>query len=116
MAELGKPLAFYLKYMAEMERLCDPKDEGGDPDLVGLDHPEQVQSMALAVGDAASVQAADFLEECGAKIKDHFIGLGVATLDDKKKRATIVKNWDWEAGVNVSSLPDGSFSCGVLVS
>lgn len=86
MTQLGKPLVFYLKYYAEMQRLYEPEYEGGDPDLTDLDDAEQVRGKVLAVGAAASEQAADFLELCGKGIGDHIAALGLARIE--KKRGT----------------------------
>ena len=113
MTPLGKPLVFYLKYMAEMDRLYgNPEYDGEEPDLTGLDKTEQVREMARTVGAAAFEQAADFLELCGKGIENYFTGLGIATLTKKRKRAYVVRDWWWGAGVQVPSVP-GGFSCGV---
>jgi hypothetical protein len=114
MTQLGKPLVFYLKHMAEMNRLYGHA-EGEEPDLAGLDDAERVSEMARAVGAAAYEQAADFLELCGKRIEGHFTGLGLATLAKKRKRAYVIDNWTWEARVNVSSTPGGWFWCGVWI-
>jgi hypothetical protein len=114
MTPLGKPLVFYLKYMAEMNRLYGHL-EGEEQDLTGLANAEQVQEMARTVGAAAFKQAADFLELCGNKIEDHFISLGTATLDNKKKRAAIVNDWHWRAHVRLRSMRDSWFACGVTL-
>jgi hypothetical protein len=116
MTPLGKPLVFYLKYMAEMNRLYgDPEYFGGEPDLTGLDNPAQVKEMARIVGDFASEQAADFLELCARRIEEHFTNLGNATLSSKKNRRYMTDYWQWMAKVVVSSVGNGWFECGVLV-
>jgi hypothetical protein len=116
MTQLGKPLVFHLKYMAEMNRLYGEPEYGGEePDLTGLDNAERVREMARTVGAAAYQQAADFLELCGRGIEDHFIGLGVATLANKKKRASVVSDWSWKTRVQVPSARDGWFVCGVFL-
>jgi hypothetical protein len=115
MMPLGKAMVFHLKYMAEMNRIYG-HDEGEEPDLTGLDDAEHVREMARTVGAAAYEETADFLELCGKGIENHFIGLGIAMLANKRKRAYVVRNWAWEAGVQVSSVPGGSFYCGVFVS
>lgn len=114
MTPLGKPLVFYLKYMAEMDRLYG-HPEGEEPDLTGLDDREHIREMARTVGAAAYEQVADFLELCGKGIEDHFTGLGIATLASKTRRAFVVRNWNWNARIQVSSLPGGWFSVGVFV-
>jgi len=113
MTSLGKPLIFYLKYVAEMDLLYADHDEGDEPDLTGLEDLDRVREMAHHVGDAASAQAADFLEKCAKGIEDHFIGLRIATFASQKKRAYLVYNWRWDAKVRVSSVPGGEFECGV---
>jgi hypothetical protein len=116
MTQLGKPLVFYLKYLAEMNRLYGDPEEGEEPDLTGLDDAEQVQEMARTVGAAAHEQAADFLELCGKGIEDHFTGLGTAAiLANKRRRSKVADTLWWEAKVRVSSVPSGEFSCGVWV-
>jgi hypothetical protein len=102
--------------MAEMNRLYgEPEYEGEEPDLTGLDDAEHVREMARTVGAAAYEQAADFLELCAKAIEKHFISLGIATLAKQKKRAYVVRNWGWNTEVHVSSVPGGSFWCGVWV-
>ena len=114
MTPLGKPLVFYLKYVAEMDLLYADHEEGDEPDLKGLgDDAEHVRAMVGAVGDAACEQGADFLEKCAKGIEEHFIGLGSATLASQKKRAYLVNNWAWKAMVRVSSVPGDGFECGV---
>jgi hypothetical protein len=115
MTQLGKPLVFYLKYLAEMNRLYCDLEEGEERDLTGLDNAEYVLEMARTVGDGATEHVADFLARCGKGIEDHFTGLRNATLTNKSRRATVVNTWRWEAKVNVSSVPGGSFYCGVWV-
>jgi hypothetical protein len=115
MTHLGKPLVFYLKYLAEMNRLYYDLEEGEERDLTGLENPEQVVEMARTVGDAACEQVADFIAQCGKGIEDHFTGLGIATLANKSRRATVVRDWRWSAKVNISSVPGSEFWCGVYV-
>jgi hypothetical protein len=114
MTPLGKALVFYLKYMAEMDRLYCPEDYAGEPDLTGVDDPEHVREIATTVGAAASEKAAEFLELCAKGIVDHFTGLG-ATIVYKKKRSFLLRNWWWGAQVQVPSVPGGEFSCAVGV-
>jgi hypothetical protein len=114
--QLGKPLVFYLKYWAEMQGLYVPEDEGGQPDLTGLDDAEHVQEMVRTVGAVACEQAADFLQLCGKGIEAHFSGLGMMTIAHTRKRPYIVRNWCWEAKLTVSSVAGGPFWCGVFVS
>jgi len=115
MTHLGNPLVFYLKYMAEMNRLYQELEEGEERDLTGLRDPERVLEMARTVGDAASNQVADFLELCGKRIEDHFTSLGIATLGNKTKRATVASNCFWRTHVRVPSARDGGFACGVTI-
>jgi hypothetical protein len=110
----GSPLVFYLKYMAEMNHLYYP-EEYGEPDPMGVDDPEHVRGMARTVGAAASEQVVDFLEHCGKKIEEHFIGLGIATVTSKKKRAAVFSDWFWKVRIWVPSVQDGWFLCGVSV-
>ena len=117
MTQLGKHLVFHLKYMDEMNRLWDdPEDEGEVPDLTGLNDAERVREMVHTVGTAANIQAADFLEECGRGIEDHFTGIG-ATLANKRKRFAVLRDWYWWARVHVPPpVPRrGCFSCAVFV-
>jgi hypothetical protein len=117
MTPLGKPLVFYLKHMAEMNCLYGiPEYEDEKPDLTGLDDETTVREMARTVGAAAFEQAADFLELCGERISDHFIGLKTTTLTNKAKRRNVVRDWGWYRKVQVTSVPGGSFYCGVFVS
>jgi hypothetical protein len=118
MTPLGKPLVFYLKYRAEMDRLdCDPTYyEGEETDLTGLDDAKHVREMVRTVGAAADEQAVDFLELCGKGIEDHFTGLKIATLAGKRTRAYVVRTWEWGTRVNVFSVSGGWFSCGLYVS
>jgi hypothetical protein len=114
MTPLGKPLVFHLKYMAEMNRIYG-HEEDEKPDLMGLEDAEQVREMARTVGAAAYEQAADFVELCGKRIEDHFIGLGIATLAKRRKRAYVINNWSCSADFRISSVPGGAFSCGVWI-
>jgi hypothetical protein len=116
MSPLGKPLVFYLKYMAEMEYLYCDHGEGDEPDLTGLDDAGHVREMARIVGDAASNHVADFLELCGRRIEDHCNGIG-ATLSGKRRRADQLRDWCWYAQVHVPPpVPrHGCFSFGVVV-
>src|SRR5258708_5453484 len=106
MTPLGKPLVFYLKYMAEMNRLYGLLEEGEKPDLTGVDDAEQVRVMARSVGAVAYEHVVDFLELCGKGIQSHFESLGVATLTNKCRRAYIISKWAWKTKVHVSSVPD----------
>jgi len=117
MTPLGKPLVFYLRYMAEMNRLYgDPTYYGGEePDLTELSDAEKVREKTRAVGAAAYEQVADFLELCGKGIEDHFTGLGIAKLEKKKSRAYVIRNWEWGTRIYVPSVPDGWFWCGVSI-
>jgi hypothetical protein len=115
MTSLGKPLVFYLKYMAEMNRLCADLEDDEERDLTGLKNREQVLEMARSVGDAACEKMADYLEICAKGIEDHFTGLGFGTLCEKTKRSFLLRNWYWRARVNVSSVPGGWFTCGAWV-
>ena len=115
MTPLGKPLVFYLKHMAEMNRLYQDLEEGEERDLKGLDDPEHVMKMTRTVGDAACEHVADFLQACGKEIEDHFARLGIATLAKKAKRAWVAANWDWSAKYQVASVPGGWFYCGVWI-
>jgi len=116
MTPLGEPVVFYLKYMAEMNRLCFPDESAGELDLTGLENAQKVKEMARIVGDLACERVADFLELCARTIEEHFKGLRIATLERKKTRAYMKKYWEWGARVNVASVPGGSFWCGVSVS
>jgi hypothetical protein len=116
MTPLGKPLVFYLKYMDEMNRFQDETvEEGEAPDLTGLEDAERVREMAHAVGVAADTQAADFLELCGRGIESHFTGIG-ATLANKRKRTSVLRDWYWWVHVRHPSVPShGWFSCAVFI-
>lgn len=113
MTPLGKPLVFYLKYMAEMNRLYQDLEEGEERDLTGLDDAERIVEMANMVGDAASNEMADFLESCGNGIEAHFASLENVTVGRKTRRAKVLTNWFWRTDVRVPSVGDGWFCCGV---
>lgn len=117
MTALGKYFVFYLKYPAEMTRLYWKPEYGGEePDLTGLEDKERVREMAFQVGQAASRDMADFLEECGKKIEDHFKGLGNVTTGKRAQRSFILRNWYWKVIVRAGSVAGGWFLCGVSVS
>lgn len=115
MTPLGEPVVFYLRYMAEMNRICFPDDWGGEPDLTRLKDAHKVKEMASVVGDLACEQVADFLELCGRGFEGHFTGLRIGTLERKKTRASMKRSWDFGARVNVAAVPGGSFWCGVWI-
>jgi hypothetical protein len=115
MTPLGKPLVFYLRYMAEMNRLYGNLKEGEIPDLTGLDDSEQVRKMVRTVGAAACEQVADFLELCGKVIENHFTGQGIVSLANRRKRASVINYWSSEARFRVSSGSGGEFSRGVWI-
>jgi hypothetical protein len=115
MTPLGKPLVFYLKYMAEMDRLWDAPEDGEESDLTELDDAEHVREMARTVGAVASEQAADFLELCGREIKAHFTRIG-ATLSSERKRIHVLRDWYWWVHVGVPAAPHVAwFSCAVFI-
>src|ERR1700740_3513031 len=115
MTLLGKSLVFYLKYMAEMERLYADQEKREEEDLTGLDDVKRVREMARIVGDAACEQAADFLLLSGKGIEGHFTVPGGATLAKKRSRSFVKNNWYWEAEFRVSSVAGGSFWCGAWI-
>ena len=115
MTPLGESLVFYLKHMAEMNRLYIDLDEGEERDLTRLEDSEHVLQMARTVGDEAYKQVTDFLELCGKKIKNHFTGLGIAKVDNITNRTTVVNNWHWRGRVKVPSACDGLFYGGVQI-
>lgn len=116
MTPLGKSLIFYLKYPAEMNRLCAQADDDENPDLTaGLEDAERVLKMARAVGAEASREAADFLKVCAAQIENHFTGLGIVTLASPKSRRFLERKWEWSVNVLVNSVRYGSFWCGVSI-
>jgi hypothetical protein len=117
MTQLGEALVFYLKYMAEMERLYGiPEQYGGEePNLTEPGDAAHVREMARGVGAAACEKAADFLELCGKGIVDHFTGLGAA-IANKRKRAYVLREWYWWVHVRPPSARGGWFSCAVFVS
>ena len=112
MTPLGKSMVFNLKYMDEFGLLLDDPEKGKEPDLTGLDDAEHIRKMVRTVGAAADEQAADFLELCAKRIEDHFIALGISTLDKKRKRNYVLRQWSWGTRVYVSSAPGSWFSCG----
>jgi hypothetical protein len=116
MTPLGEPVVFYLRYMAEMSRLCFPDDHGGEPDLTGLKNADRVKDMARIVGDLACERVADFLELCAKGIEEHFTGQRIGTVERKKTRAFMKRNWDCGLRVDVASVPGGSFWCGLFIS
>jgi hypothetical protein len=116
MTPLGKALVFYLKYWAEMQNLYASEHEGREPYLKGLQDADRVQEMARIVGDAASEQAADFLERCGNAIDEHFGNLDNVKLSNRRSRAFMNRYWEWGTRVNITGLPGGWFSCGVFLS
>jgi hypothetical protein len=110
MTPLGKSLSFLLKYPAEMEQLYG---KGEDADLEGLEDPEVVRKMARAVGAQAYEEAAQLLEECGKKVEDHFTALGIAKMDRRIRRSSILRDWLWQARVVLTSASDAWFWAGV---
>lgn len=92
MALLGKCLVFYLKYPIEMQRLYE---QGEEPE--GIDDLERTMEMVRAVGDAASRQAASFLEECGQIIHEHFGSFARCQIISKNR--AMEKNWSVSCGV-----------------
>lgn len=112
MLPLGEALVFYLKYMAEMNRLCHPEEGAG---LTGLADPEQTQQMARAVGAVADQQAVDFVLECSRIIDAQFEGQG-ATQFSHRRSARYIRDY-WGCGVRIhhSTIADGWFACGVYV-
>src|SRR5579862_7314186 len=115
MTVLPKPLVFYLRHMAEMNRLYGHLEDGAEPDLTGLDDAQHVWEMARAVGATAFEQAADFLEVCATHITAHFVSLGTVNLKKQKKRAYVVRNWEWGTEIHVPSVPYGWFNCGAYL-
>lgn len=89
MTHLGKALVFYLKYMAEMNRLYGHVDEGDEPDLSGVRDKERVREMIAVVGAAAFEQALVFLEECGRAIEGHFLRMKATTLSNRRRKASV---------------------------
>ena len=71
--------------------------------------------MARTVGDAAGEQVADFLALCGTGIEAHFSNLGNAKVANKSRTCNRCPRLALGATVNVSSVPGGSFECGLLV-
>jgi hypothetical protein len=106
MTSLGKAVVFHLTYMAEMKQLYGNTVDGNLPDLSGLKNAKRVREMARAVGAAAYEQAADFVEQCGHGIEDHFAGLGIATVVKKRKWAGVLESWSSETGITVESVGD----------
>ncbi len=114
MTPLGKSLVFHLKYMAQMNHLYgDGELLGIEQDLTGLEDAERVRQMTRTVGAAAYDEAVDFLELCGKVIEHHFLSTGIAALTGKSKRAWINKHWDWRTYIQIPSVPNSSFTCGV---
>ncbi|MBN9121276.1 MAG: hypothetical protein J0I06_19350 [Planctomycetes bacterium] len=111
MPQLGKPLVFYLKHMAEMNRLY-AHDEDEEPDLTGLADADRVREMSRAVGAAADGLAADFAELCNRGFEEHFTKSGAAVFTSKRKRSYNLQNWGGNARFEVPSVPGGWFSCG----
>ncbi len=113
MTPLGKSLVFYLKYMAEMNRLC--RDE--EPDWKGLElaipgDGHTVRTMVRTVEAAATEQAAEFAERCEKVVDEHFECLGIATISHKRQRAYVQRQWT----SNVEYCVMNSYvSCGVWI-
>ena len=117
MPELGKPLVFHLKYLAEMYRLHnEAEDDFEAADFTGLADVDQVQKMAHVVGDLADEEAAEFLELCGRRIEEHFSNVPIATIVKKRGRPYVRRNWCWEVRIADSSVPGGWFWCGLFIS
>lgn len=114
MTELGKPVVFWLKYMAEMNRLYYPESHAGE-DVAGLEDADQVKKMAGIVGDVASGQVADFLELCGKAIEKHFADLKIARPGWKRSRSYVKTHWEWESRFDVPSVRGGWFDCGLYL-
>jgi hypothetical protein len=114
MTPRGKALMFYLKYPAEMSHLYEkPKYDGEEPDLTDLEDTERVREMARAVGDAAYLEAAEFLELCGEKIEEHFTSLGSVAPYERAKKRYILRWWEWTVNVRLTAASEASFMCGV---
>ena len=86
MADLGKCLLFFLKYPAEMERLY----ESDNPKLDGLPSPVELEEKIKRVGDTASKEAADFLENCKEPIYKRFSAISSV----RQKRSDMKQTWE----------------------
>jgi hypothetical protein len=94
MASLGKCLVFYLQHAKEMGRLYGVSE----PNIDGLDDPARVLEMAQQVGQRASQQAADLLEECAVAIEPHLAT--ICRFERTRGRRMIEKNWSMPYGIH----------------
>ena len=115
MTPLGKVLVFYLKYPAEMAHLYENPviKNGEEPDLTDLEDAERVREMARAVGDAAYLEAVEFLELCGEKVEEHITSLGNVTLFKRARKSAILEYWQWSVNVRLATTSQSSLTCGV---
>jgi hypothetical protein len=116
MATLGKSLAFYLRYAAEMDRLYwQPEINGENIDFTGLEDAENVRKMACAVGEAATTDATDLLLACGERIENYFGSFKTVTVDKPSRLSSVRRWWSWYTRVRVLSNLQADFWCGVRI-
>src|SRR5438067_8757896 len=96
MATLGKCLVFYLRHATEMNHLYGVKE----PKTAGLEDTARVLEMVNQVGERASCEVADLLEECAAAIEPH---LGTICQCKRISSRQQVKK-DWEIKYRIWSL------------
>lgn len=107
MATIGKCLLFYLKHPAEMERLY----EADPPRAVGLPNATEVLEKVKLVGDVASKEGAELLEQCAPAIESHFHPISMV----QRKRSRL--EWTWNLGFRVApkKSPSSIFEIGVSI-
>lgn len=110
MAKFGKCMLFYLKYVAEMERLCNVEDPK-NPKLKGLPDPDRVLKQIKLVGDTANREVAEFLETCVQVIEEHFHAIS----DVQRMRNNLEKAWELKFKVGPKNATDRRFEIGVSI-
>jgi hypothetical protein len=114
MPALGKCLAFCLKYDTEMQQLLwRPKESDERPDTEGLPDAERVLNLVRTVGDTATREALDFLEECVTRIEGHFRGLTSITVGKRRPRSKVEAEWMHYSTLALRSAPNRRCKAGV---
>ncbi|MBI1916474.1 MAG: hypothetical protein HYS12_17330 [Planctomycetes bacterium] len=117
MTPLGKCLVFYLKYPVEMDHLYwEPAQTGEKPELRDLEDAEKIRNMAEIVGEKATQEAVDFLEQCANKVQEYLLSLKVLKVVNRSRRTTMARNWGFQASVERDPwVAGGWFRYGVFI-
>jgi len=105
MANLGKCLLFYLRYLPEMDRLY----EAAEPKLEELPNSDRVLEKINLVGDAACREAAELLEICASQIEEHFRKISTV----QRIRNNLEKMWELRFQVAGTKGTSRGFEIGV---